>query len=367
VTRLTTRDASEHWLLLAVSVSSVSLAVLALREATPSGLGLRTMTAGALVLGLAAAFALWVGSMRRVVGDSPVEDPARSLLSAIPDGLLLLQEGGVRSVNRRLCELVGFDRDELLGTAAPLSFWPPEHRHEIEAWHTELEARGEHDAELTFRHRDGRRLRVLVAGRIVPDEGGASRHLVTVRDISAGHRRERRLRELAARDAETGLLNRGEFEERLGDAVRRAIATGTNVAVVLAELGIAGCTGDGVFRRPEALAAVERLRALLRAGDEIARTGEGELAWILPDTDTHGGVGAVARARTDLAALQGVSLTVGVCDLATAGDALGLYAFADRALATARKQGLGGTAQYSPPVGWPALSGSVPRQGAEQQ
>ena len=60
---------------------------------------------------------------------------ARNLLSAIPDGLLLVREGEICSVNRSLCELLGFDREELLGSTAPFPFWPPEHRHEIEAWH----------------------------------------------------------------------------------------------------------------------------------------------------------------------------------------------------------------------------------------
>jgi hypothetical protein len=45
-----------------------------------------------------------------------------------------------------------------------------------------------------------------------------------------------------------------------------------------------------------------------------------------------------------------VTLTVGICDLTTAGDVFALYAFADRALALARAQGAGGTAEYRAPV-----------------
>ena len=344
----------EEALLLVVAAASGAVAIASARQAAPPNLALWVAASAAAALALASAFAFWFGGRaRRVVGESLFGewDSARSVLSAVPDGLLVIHDGTVRSVNRRLCELVGFQRHELLGTAEPLPFWPPEHHHEIRAWHAELDARGESDAELTYRRRDGRRVRVLVAGRSIPRDGGGSvRHLVTVRDISAGHRRERRLVELAARDAETGLLNVGEFEDRLGSAVRRALANGSNVTVVLAELGASGRRGEGVFRRPEALVAVERLRALLRAGDEIARTGDGELAWILPETDAHGGVGTVARARVDLAVLDGVTLTAGVCDLATAGDALALYAFADRALAQARRHGVGGTVQYSPGV-----------------
>lgn len=184
---------------------------------------------------------------------------------------------------------------------------------------------------------------MLVSGRVVPDENGAARHLVTVRDVSASHRRERRLTELAARDTETGLVDRREFEERLGDAVRRAIQGGSNVTVVLAEPTVHGRGGDGVFGRPETLMAVERIRRLVRAGDVFARTGDGELGWILPDTDRLGGVEAVARWQAELADLGGVALTAGVSDLAGAGDAFALYALADRALAGARKRRPGET------------------------
>ena len=145
---------------------------------------------------------LWGGT--RTNEDALLE--ARALLSAIPDGLLVLDDGAVSSVNRRLCELLGFEREELLGATAPLPFWPPEHRHEIEAWHRELDELREHETELTLRHRDGTRLRVLLAGRQAPSgPHEALRQVVTIRDVSARHRRERRLQELSSRDPETGL------------------------------------------------------------------------------------------------------------------------------------------------------------------
>jgi hypothetical protein len=168
--------------------------------------------------------------------------------------------------------------------------------------------------------------------------------------VSAGRRRERRLAELCGRDPHTGLSAPAEFEVLLGGAVRRAIAYGESLAVVLVELNVDGHTGPGVFGRPEALVAIERLGELARADDVLARTGEGELAWLLPATDVHGAVGAVARARTALATLPGVALTVGICDLETAGDALALCAYADRALVEARAQGVGGTAQFAAAV-----------------
>ena len=340
----------EALLLLAVAAAAAVVAAVASQATTPPGPVLWGGSGAALALALAGALALRHGGASRRAGDDALYgewDAARTLLSAIPDGLFLLADGRVSSVNRRLCDLLGFERDELLGASAPLPFWPPEHRHELEAWHAELERHGRCEEELTFRHRNGGRIRVLVAGQRVAD--GSPRYLVSVRDVSEGHRRERRLAELASRDPETGLLNRREFEERLGEAVRRAAKARSELTVVLAELAIEGRAGAGVFRRPEALLAVERLSALGRAEDRLCRPREGELAWILPDTDVHGAIGAVARLRTDLAALEGVTLTVGICDLATAGDAVALYALADRALDAARREGAGATVRYTPP------------------
>jgi len=341
-----TRRTKEDVLLLGVAAAAGLVVIASVRQAAPPSVGLWVTTAGALALALATCFAFWLGgAARRAVNQTLFGewDAARTLLAAIPDGMLVVGHGAVSSVNDRLCELVGLRREELLGGVAPFPFWAPEHRHEIEAWHAELEASGDHVGELTFRHRDGGRLRALVAGRRVA--GDEPRYVVTIRDVSDGHRRERRLADLSARDVETGLLNRHEFEVRLGAAVRRAMSDGGNVAVALAELSVHGEVGAGVFRRPEALVAVERLQSVARVSDTLARTRDGEIALILPDTDAKGGVISLKRFRGALEGLA-VELTAGVCDLATAGDALTVYALADRALASAREKGPGETSRY---------------------
>ena len=343
------RRTKDELLLLLVSGMATVVAVVFAREAAPESLALWLATAAALALALTGLFAFWFGgaARRRLEESLHAESEAvRNLLSAIPDGLMLVRDGEICSVNRSLCELLGYEREELLGTRAPFPFWPPEHRHDVEAWHADLVARGELASELTFRRRHGDRVRLLVSGCVVDDLDGSPRHLLTVRDVSTSHRRMRRLTELAARDPETGLLDRREFEERLGSAVRRAIEGGTNVTVVLADIAVHGRVGDGVFGRPEAHLAVEQLSRLARAGDELARTDDGELGWILPDTDGAGGVEAVARWRAELSEIGGVRLTAGVCDLASSGDAFSLYALADRALAAARRNCPGATEQH---------------------
>jgi PAS domain S-box-containing protein len=350
----------EEVLLLAVSATAVAVAAVALRQATPGSPGLWLAAAAALALAATAAFAFWFGgAVRRTLAESlhGEWDAARTVLAALPDGLLLVREGEICSVNRRLCVLLGFDREELLRATAPFPFWAPEHQHEAEAWHARLVASGEAEGEVTLRHRRGDRIRVHLSGRVVPDGRGVTRQLIVVRDVSASHRRERRLTELAARDPETGLFDRREFEARLGDAVRRALRSGTSVTVVLAELIVHGRTGPGAFTRPEALLAVEHLRRLVRADDDLARTGEAELAWILRETDADGGVEALERWRTGLEDVDGVELTAGVCDLGGSGDALALYALADRALAAARRRGPGAIERHGRAAGSARPSG----------
>lgn len=347
---MTTRPrAQEGSLLLGIGAIAASVVLLSVHQAVPPSMGWWLATSAALATALAAFLAVAVGTRS---SDDPADadwDATRGVLSALPDGLLILHAGVIRSVNRRFCDLVGLDREELLGATAPFPFWPPERRHELERWHSDLDELEDVEGDLTFRRRDGERIQVLLAGRVVPDPTGCARQLVTVRDVSTSRRRERRLAELSERDPVTGLVDRHGFEAALGDATRRAVSHGHALALALLEVGVNGNGPASSFRRPEALLAVERLRELVRPDDTLARTDDGELAWILPETNLDGCLGAVARARAALATLGGVTLTVGVCELASAGDVPTLYAFADRALVAAREQGPGGTAEYRPP------------------
>jgi PAS domain S-box-containing protein len=341
------RPTTEDVVLLAVAATAAA-AVYAVLDARPAGAELWLTSASALAFGLAALLFLWLRGVarraraERMDGD---DDPARNLLAALPEGLVLVRGQRIASVNRALCELLGFERAELVGRTMPFPFWPPERWHEIEQWHADLERHGELAGELTFCDRSGERRRVAIAGRVVRDPKRAAWELVTVRDVSDSHRRERRLAEVSTRDPETGLLHRDEFEDRLGQATRRATQSGVPLAIVLARLDL---DGGASLSRPEALIAVDRLRRTLRAGDELARTGLCELAWILPDTDAAGADEAVARWRAEIADVGSVGLTAGVCDLAAAdGNPVALYALADRALAAARVRGAGATERYA--------------------
>lgn len=160
------------------------------------------------------------------------------------------------------------------------------------------------------------------------------------------------------------MLDERGFDESVRGAVRSALADGTNPSVVVVELGNDGPSWSGSLGSPEALVVIDRLQGLLRAGDELARMRDDQIAWLLPEAGVEGAVEAVSRARRAISD-TGTTLTAGVCDFATAGDAPSLYALADQALVEAKRQGRGTTASYT--LGIPEILPSDAGYGARPQ
>jgi diguanylate cyclase (GGDEF)-like protein len=160
-------------------------------------------------------------------------------------------------------------------------------------------------------------------------------------------RQREELAELSRTDPLTGCLNRRGFEERFGAELSRARREGTEVALVLVDLDHFKAVndrhghpaGDRVLVQTAAC-----LRAVSRFGDHVARVGGEEFAWILPNTDGEAAIRAAERVRCAMAAVDfgdvaAATLSIGVCELAVAGEAGRLYELADVALYRAKAAG----------------------------
>ena len=342
----------EEYALLLLAAAALATAVLPAGRDVPARPAVWAATSVALALSFATAFAFWIaGVVRRSLWQERrrEEDLLRRVVAAVPDGLLVLDGDRIVAANRVFGELLGYEPRDLAGARMPFPFWPPEHRHELETWHAELPDVGGRAQRLMLAHRGGERVPVLLAAQeLGGEERGSGRYVVSVREVAESYRRERRLSELSSRDPETALLDERGFEASLRAAARRARTNGGDLSVAVLALQSEAPSSTGGLGTPGALLAVERLQSALRAGDELARTGEDEIAVILPGTDGPATVEVVSRARYELAEL-GAVLTAGICDLATAGDVPSLYALADRALVEARGQGAGTTVNYANP------------------
>lgn len=119
---------------------------------------------------------------------------------------------------------------------------------------------------------------------------------------------QRLLRRIVAIDPITGLGNRMRFDEYMDLEWRRNLRNHTSLSLVLLDLDHFR-TFEGRYGRSameDALLQVGQSLegCILRAGDLVARLGEGRFAVVLPETDTIGAVAVAERLRAEVAALQ---------------------------------------------------------------
>jgi diguanylate cyclase (GGDEF)-like protein/PAS domain S-box-containing protein len=132
------------------------------------------------------------------------------------------------------------------------------------------------------------------------------------RDITDAREFQQRLHHQASHDTLTGLANRRLFADRLTDALRGAVPQ--SVSVALMDLNdfksvndtLGHAAGDELL-----IAAAERLRGSVRAGDTVARLGGDEFAVVLADATDSEVDAVIARIITAF----GAPVRVGGSDL----------------------------------------------------
>jgi diguanylate cyclase (GGDEF)-like protein/PAS domain S-box-containing protein len=275
-----------------------------------------------------------------------------AIFAALQEGIVVVApDDRVVEASPTFCELVGFERDELIGAEMPFPFVPPEEHDRFAALTRRPSVTGGGDYEITLMRNDGGRFAALAAsGTATDDQGAPVGRVISVRDISSRRRREDRLAAMAATDELTGLLNRRSFHVHLGGEMARARRHDRPLSLAVLDLdgfkAVNTAGGHQVGDRVLAEAA-GRLGAMVRSGEHMARIGGDEFGWILPEADAAGAVAAVVRAREAIASepfrdAGHLNLSAGICEATDEIDAAELFRRADRALYAAKTSG-GGT------------------------
>jgi diguanylate cyclase (GGDEF)-like protein/PAS domain S-box-containing protein len=222
------------------------------------------------------------------------DDHFEQVFERAPIGTGLMDlDGRWTLVNRALCEITGYTREELIDRR----FAEITHADDVEndaAQYAQLLAGAipAFQVEKRYFNAAGETLSAILSISLVRDARSAPLHFIAqLQDISERKRMEEHLRHMADHDHLTGLRNRRLFEHDLRLQVARAQRYGERAAVMVVDLDAFKAINDvhGHKVGDDALRAVATaLTRRLRETDVVARLGGDEFAVLLPHADEQG-------------------------------------------------------------------------------
>ena len=277
-------------------------------------------------------------------------------------GIGHIDEGGrFIHVNRQLCEMLGYSRDELLAlTVRQVSH--PDDTSVTDKARSRLRA-GEIESfktEKRYLRKDGTTVWVRITAAVKRDANGAPLYDISiVEDISDRKRAEERVQYLATHDEMTDLPNRAMFLQLLTRAIESASRRSRKAAVLFIDLDrfkivndcLGHAAGDALLKE-----IASRFKRSLRASDVVARLGGDEFMVLVDDIEDARSAATTAR-KVLSAALKPVELmgqecrvtaSIGVAVFPEDGDdAVSLMKNADLAMYLAKEEGKNNFQLYS--------------------
>jgi diguanylate cyclase (GGDEF)-like protein/PAS domain S-box-containing protein len=274
----------------------------------------------------------------------------RTLFEFAPIGMFIAGEGGrILDVNRAGAELVGGTRTSLLGTRVRDLTHPDDRESSRE--HLERLLAGEIDSyclERRYVHADGHTIWTQLNVTAMPEDPDLGVvALAQIQDVSERRDHEAQLRQLADRDAMSGLLNHRAFMVHVERQAATAARHGTGGALLVIDLD--GFKQVNDVRGHQAGNALivevgELLRGRVRLTDVVGRIGGDEFAVIAPFGDLDDGrllgeaLLEVLRRRPDAHGLQ-VTASIGIASFERGNSAEDVLAAADAAMYCAKGAG----------------------------
>ena len=219
------------------------------------------------------------------------EERFRTAFEEAPVGIALVAlDGRFVRVNRALCEILGYARDQLEATNVASITHPDDLARDRES--RQLLIAGEssrYRAERTYIHSEGHPVPVDLSVAVVRSDDGKPQYFLSqLHDITDRKRFEGQLQYLADHDGLTGMFNRRRFEQELQRELARAARYSNTGAVLAIDLDhfkyvndtLGHSVGDDLIRRVASI-----FKEKVRATDIIARLGGDEFAVILPEAD----------------------------------------------------------------------------------
>ncbi len=224
----------------------------------------------------------------------------KSIYESSKDAIVYVSlEGQQQDVNESMVKLTGYSKDELL-TMAYQELTAQEYcRQEVEAIQAVLSAGQPVEYEKEIIRRDGSRVPIVLSAFVVKAGDDIPIGLgMILKDVTERKRAEREIIELAYHDALTGLPNRRLFYDRLKLALCPAARTRKPLAVLVLDLDGFKTVNDTLGHAKGDLVlqwVAERLKASIRSGDTVARSGGDEFIILLPELSEPGDAERIAQ------------------------------------------------------------------------
>ncbi|MBG6603763.1 diguanylate cyclase [Pseudomonas aeruginosa] len=276
----------------------------------------------------------------------------RAILQSMRDGYFEMDvDGVILTVNPALCQLLGQTRETLIGHPYYELLGEDDLARARQPFQRAMQSGAGKTFAIPLQRADGSLGYFEATVSLIHDLQGELRgYRGIVRDVSDQIAYQQQLLEMAYRDPLTGLGNRKAFDEQLGQALLRAGAGGSELALLYLDLDrfkevndrFGHDVGDALLK-----AVAERVRSTLRQPDKAYRLGGDEFAVLLEDSQENNPQRLAERLLAALVqplALNGeridfVTPSIGIALYPRhAGDAEGLVRAADSAMYQAKRQ-----------------------------
>ncbi|MEH6561853.1 MAG: diguanylate cyclase [Marinobacter sp.] len=237
------------------------------------------------------------------------------------DGVLITDiDGTILSVNPGFIDITGYTANEAVGQT-PRILQSNRHDHAFYAsmWEA-IEADGRWHGEIWNRRKDGDHyLQRMTISMVLGEDGEPVRYVSVFSDITALWRKDEHIKHLAFHDALTDLPNRTLLMDRMDQKLRHADLEQNHFALMFLDLDgfklindkLGHHVGDDLLKT-----VANKLLALVRRSDTVARVGGDEFIFILDNPQASNEIADVAnrivRSISEPIDFHGETLQIGV-------------------------------------------------------
>lgn len=261
------------------------------RFTRPDGHVIWVLVHGAVIRDAEAAPLFFLVQVHDVSAQHESELLWRRTLTSAPIGMALLDlDGHWTEVNEKLCELVGYRREELLAMHFAELTYPGDNAEGLSQLADLAAGRKETvHLEKRYRHKDGHPFWMLIRSSAIRGPDGRPAYLISQYEvIGNGRMSDSHLARMALHDPLTGLANRALLNDRLEHELTELGSKGGVVAIVLADVDELKLVNDeyGHAVGDQLLTtAAHELLSVVGPGDTVARLGGDEFVVITRATD----------------------------------------------------------------------------------